>query len=137
MILKVYHHDEVQTGRGSSVVLDGEVESDLESRGVVHIDYSSGCHRVYFAPGWIGCAPVCLTGCYDYWFAPNLVLLRAAGSRRGGRCSKPMWHVCARWRARRAFKAAQMEEGSIMLPARKRRRFTARGSQRDSPRDSP
>ena len=100
MIVTFFEHKpSVQIGMDSSVILDGDIAFDLETRDVVHIDYFSGSHLICFDSGWIGCAPVCLTMGSDYRFAPNLVLIRAAGSRRGGRCSKAMRHVCARWKA--------------------------------------
>ena len=130
MIVTLFDHYGVQIGMDSSVILDGDIAFDLETRDIVKIDYFSGRHLIFFDSGWIGCAPVCLTMGSDYRFAPNLVLLRAAPpalslhdyrweprGRRGGRCSKAMWHVCARWRARRAVKAAQMEEERIMFLA--------------------
>ena len=106
MIVTFFEHYGVQIGMDSSVIVGGDVAFDLETRDIVKIDYIVGHRPIVFHSGWIGCAPVCLTMGSDYRFAPNLVLLRAAGSRRGGRCSKAMWHMCARWRARRAVKAA-------------------------------
>ena len=106
----------LQIGNDNSVILDGDIVFDLESRNVEHIDYFSGYHHIFFKSGWTTCAPICLTMRSEYLFAHNLVLLRAAPStlgwraaqsRRGGRCSRAMWHVCARWRARRAVKAEQ------------------------------
>ena len=106
MIVMWSENYDVQIGMDSSVIAGGDVAFDLETRDIVKIDYIVGHRPIVFHSGWIGCAPVCLTMGSDYRFAPNLVLLRAAGSRRGGRCSKAMRHVCARWRARRAVKAA-------------------------------
>ena len=99
MIATLSEHYGVQIGMDSSVIVDRDVAFDLETRDIVKIDYFVGRRPIVFHSGWIGCAPVCLTMGSDYRFAPNLVLLRAAGSRRGGRCSKAMRHVCARWKA--------------------------------------
>ena len=99
MIFTFFLHQVVRIGMDSSVKLDGDIAFDLEMRDIVHIDYFSGSHFICFDSGWIGCAPVCFTMRSDYRFVPNLVLIRAAGSRRGGRCSKAMRHVCARWKA--------------------------------------
>ena len=130
MIVMWSENYDVQIGMDSSVIVGGDVAFDLETRDIVKIDYIVGHRPIVFHSGWIGCAPVCLTMGSDYRFAPNLVLLRAAPlafsvrnyrweprGRRGGRCSKAMWHMCARWRARRAAKAEQMEEELIMFPA--------------------
>ena len=117
MIVMWSENYDVQIGMDSSVIVGGDVAFDLEKRDIVKIDYIVGHRPIVFHSGWIGCAPVCLTMGSDYRFAPNLVLLRAAPfafsvrnyswlGRRGGRCAKAMWHICARWRARRAVKAA-------------------------------
>ena len=119
MIATFSEHYGVQIGMDSSVIVGGDVAFDLETRDIVKIDYIVGHRPIVFHSGWIGCAPVCLTMGSDYRFAPNLVLLRAAPlprsvgnyrwesiGRKGGRCSKAMWHMCARWRARRAVRAA-------------------------------
>jgi len=107
MIVTFFEHYGVQIGMDSSVILGGDIAFDLETRDIVHIDYFSGRYLIFFDSGGVGCAPVCLTAGSDYRFAPNLVLLRAAGSRRGGRCSKAMWHVCARWRGFRCWRLLQ------------------------------
>ena len=128
MIVMWSENYDVQIGMDSSVIVGGDVAFDLEKRDIVKIDYIVGHRPIVFHSGWIACAPVCLTMGSDYRFAPNLVLLRAAPfafsvrnyrwlGRRGGRCAKAMWHMCARWRARRAAKAEQMEEELIMFPA--------------------
>ena len=111
MIVTWSNHCDVQIGMDSSVIVGGDVAFDLETRDIVKINYIVGHRPIVFHSGWIGFAPVCLTWGHDYRFAPNLVLLRPEWEpmgRKGGRCSKAMKHMCARWRARRAVRAAPM-----------------------------